>query len=96
MTGRDDIRDRIDVALEKMRAQGVEVRAIYLTEADRKALGRAIKAEWGFNGTVHPCGYRDHIVRDGKHSLIYSKQGVGFTIPKRLSHRTVAPESEAA
>lgn len=84
---RADIRERIDCALEKMRAQEVEVRAIYLTEADRAALGRAIKRDWGFKGTLHPCGYRDHIVRSGQRSVIYSKQGVGFAIPKRLSLR---------
>lgn len=87
---REDIRDRIDVALEKMRAQGVEVRAIYLTAADRKALGKAIKQEWGFKGTVHPCGYKNHIIRDGRSSMIYSKQGVGFAVPKRISHRVAA------
>lgn len=87
MNDRDDIRDRIDVALERMRAQRVEVRAIYLTEADRKALGREIKREWGLKSIVHPCAYRDHIVRSGKRSVVYSKQGVEFTIPQRLSHR---------
>lgn len=89
---RDDIRDRIDSALEKMRAQGVEVRAIYLTEIDRKALGKAIKRDWGFKGTVHPCAYRDHFVKSGKHSIIYSTHGVQFTI----SHRTVELERQAA
>lgn len=87
MTIRTDIRGRIDCALEKMRAQQVEVRAIHLTEVDLKALGRAIKRDWGFKGIVHPHGYRDHIVRSGKRSAIYSKQGVEFVIPKRLSPR---------
>jgi len=83
----DPITDRIDVALEKMRAEGVEVRAIYLTEADRTALGKAIRRQLGLRAIAHPCGYKDHIVRSGKYSVIYSKQGVGFTIPKRLSPR---------
>lgn len=84
---RTDIRDRIDCALEKMRCQGMEVRSINLTEADRKALGKAIKREWGFKGTVHPCDYKGHIVRSAKRSAIYSTHGVETYIPKKLSHR---------
>ena len=38
MTPRTDIRDRIDAALEKMAWREMEVRAIYLTEADRAGL----------------------------------------------------------
>lgn len=90
MAGRSGIRDRIDVALEKMRAEAMDVRAIYLTETDRAALGRTIKRDFGFHGIVHPHGYRDHIVRPGKHSVIYSTRGVGVTIPKRISHRVIA------
>lgn len=82
-----DIRDRIDCALEKMRCQGMEVRSIYLDDADLKSLGQAIKFEWGFAGQVHACGYRDHIVRSGRKSIIYSTHGVATAIPKKLSHR---------
>lgn len=84
---RDDIRDRIDAALEKMRWQRLEVRCILLTERDRKELGRAIRRDLGGKGRVEVCGYGGHIVRTGKQNIIYSTHGVETYIPKRLSHR---------
>lgn len=87
---RFDIRDRIDCALEKMAFQEMEVRAIYLNDADLKSLGKAIKYDWGFAGQVHAHGYRGHIVRSGTKSTIYSTHGVETVVPKRLSHRVAA------
>lgn len=87
---RFDIRDRIDCALEKMRAQEMEVRAIYLNDKDLKSLGLAIKFDWGFTGQVHAHGYRDHIVRSGNKSIIYSTHGVGVAVPLRLSAKVAA------
>ncbi|MES2902872.1 MAG: hypothetical protein V4696_01680 [Pseudomonadota bacterium] len=81
------IRDRIDAALEKMAWQRMEVRAIYLTEADLKQLNRLLSKEFGRGFKLHACGYRDHILRTGKESTIYSTHGVEVVIPKRLSHR---------
>lgn len=82
---RADIRARIDAALEKMRAREENVRAIYLCSLDRKALDRAQSKEFGLK--LHVCGYRDHIVRGGSKSVIYSIHGVGTAVPKMLSHR---------
>ncbi len=87
------IRDRIDAALEKMRWQGMEVRSINLTEKDRAELGRAIRKEMRVRGKVHPCGYRDHIVRSGTKSIIWSTHGVGTTIPQRLSPRVAVQDT---
>ncbi len=80
-----DIRDRIDAALEKMTIRQENVRAIYLCPLDRKALDRAQSKEFGLK--LHVCGYRDHIVRGGAKSVIYSTHGVGTAVPKKLSHR---------
>jgi hypothetical protein len=83
--------DRIDCALEKMRAQGMEVRAIYLSPEDDAAFVKANTRYWRkalrSRATFYCTTYRDHIVRQGKTSVIYSTVGVGVTIPKRLSHR---------
>lgn len=83
--------DRIDQALEKMRAQGMEVRAIYLDPADDATFVRANTRYWRkalqSRATFHCTTFRDHIVRQGKSSIIYSTHGVGVTIPKRLSPR---------
>jgi hypothetical protein len=87
---RFDIRSRIDAALEMMRWQNMEVRCIYLTEKERKELGRAIRRDLGGKGRVEPCGYAGHILRTGKKSCIYSTHGVETTIPKKLSHRVAA------
>ena len=82
---------RIDAALEKVALRGMEVRAIYLTEADREQLTKEMTRYWrkqlGSKAVFHPCSYRDHHIRPGKSSIIYSTHGVGVHIPKRLSAR---------
>jgi len=87
---RSCIESRIDCALEKMRAQGVEVRAIYLTKEDQAALGKEIRRRIGGKGLAVPLGYAGHIIQIGNRSTIYSKQGVEFKVPMRLSHRVAA------
>ena len=86
--------DRIDVALEKMAFEGVEVRAIYLSPEDDEAYVKAHTRFWRkalkSRATFYPTTFREHVVRSGKTSIIYSTNGVGFTIPKRLSPRTRA------
>lgn len=91
------IRDRIDAALEKMRWEKVEVRAICLNAADLKALGEAQRIASGFpkRHIFHCHGYRDHIVRPAKHSRIYSTHGREFAIPKKLSHKVTCKEALA-
>lgn len=89
-----DICERIDAALEKMAFQGLEVRAIYLSPEDDEAYVKAHTRFWrkalNSRATFYPTTYRNHFVRSGKTSVIYSIHGVGFAIPKRLSPRTKA------
>ncbi len=87
---RTDIRNRIDAALEKMAWRQMDVRAIYLNAADAKALNRVLSAEFGKPFNIHACGYRGHILRQGKRSSIFSRQGVEVAVPKLLSHRIAA------
>lgn len=85
------IHDRIDVALEKMRAQGMAVRSINLCPSDLAALNKAATEQ--FNGGRKPrmpvvaLSYCSHPVRPSKRSIVYSKQGVGVSVPCRLSRR---------
>lgn len=87
---RGAIRPRIDAALEKMRAQQVAVRAIYLDPVDLAALDRDAARRFGGGCRIHVCGYRDHVVRAGKVSRVYSVHGVEFTVPRRLSAKVAA------
>lgn len=105
---RECITDRIDCALEKMRARGMQVRAIYLTDVDRKELDRWATRRWRETGSKasayalsfkdHPIvsrklaveHFRDHEVRDGATSRVYSTHGVNVCVPARLSPRTKA------
>lgn len=82
---------RIDAALETVRWQGIAVRAIYLTEPDSRALDRVRSREYGSKLVV--LGYRDHHIRFGKRSAIYSTNGVEIAIPKRLSLRVEPPDA---
>jgi hypothetical protein len=83
---------RIEAALEKMRWRRMEVRAIYLTAEDHddfdlamaaemtKALGRRVRGSF--------LAFREHHIRRGETSAIYSTHGLAVVIPKRLSRRT--------
>lgn len=86
------ITDRIDAALEKVAFRGMEVRAIYLDDADDEAFVKAHTRFWRkalkSRAIFWPTTYRDHPVRQGSTSVIYSTHGVGVSIPKRLSART--------
>lgn len=80
--GRAPIIRRLDAALAKMHGQGMEVRAIYLTESDwdeyNDAQSKAI-------GSKCVCFlYGDFQIRSGGRSIIYSKQGVGVHVPKAV------------
>ena len=100
MKGPPSIVARLGVALEKMRAQRMEVRAIYLSPPDLAALDRFHTRAFGTKGCkIHSASYDGHIVRPGKRSRIYSTNGVEVAVPKRLSRRTAVPvdlETEAA
>lgn len=91
MRRRDNIVDRIECALEKMRARGMEVRAIYLDEEDDLAYVKANTRYWRkalkSRATFWPTMYGDHPLRTGKTSQVYSTHGVSVSIPKRLSPR---------
>ena len=85
------IHDRIDAALEKMRAQGMSVRSINLCPTDLDALNAY--ATENFNGRCKPrmpvycLSYREHAVRPSKRSNIWSTHGVPVGVPRRLSSR---------
>lgn len=89
------ITDRIDAALEKVASRGMEVRAIYLDSADDEAFVKAHTRFWRkalkSRATFYPTTYRDHPVREGDTSRIYSTHGVEVRIPKRLSPRVKVP-----
>lgn len=86
MTDLSSILDRLDAALEKMRGQSMEVRAICLTDADHLALARAM----GKARRRSVLQFRGHEIRPAKTSIVYSTHGVGVSVPKRLSHRVAA------
>ena len=83
--------ERIDAALEKAAFRQLEIRAIYLTEADHNWLDRALSRRHGVKGSF--LAYRDHQIRRGKSSVIYSTHGVGVAIPKKLSARVEMKEA---
>lgn len=76
---------RLDVALQKMSFRQMEVRAIYLTEADQKLFNRAMSKRHGMK--LSCLAYQDHQIRRGEKSIIYSTHGVGVAVPKRISSR---------
>jgi hypothetical protein len=86
-----NIIDRIDAALQKMAFRQMEVRAIYLDEADDAAFVKAFTRYWRkelkSDATFWPTEYRGHHLRKGGKSRIYSTHGVEVAIPKRLSAR---------
>lgn len=81
----DCILDRIDAALEKVRARQMEVRAIYLTRKDHDTFDKAMRKRLKIRGSF--LSYGDHQIRRGEHSIIYSTHGVGVKIPTNLSPR---------
>jgi len=89
MNRRPLIIQRIDAALEKMRAQEMEVRAIYLTAEDWDAYNRAQSKAYGCRLVAFLYG--SHEIRSGSRSIIYSTQGVGVAVPKRLSGKAEEP-----
>lgn len=88
MKRRPSIIARLDAALEKMRVQGMTVRAIYLTPEDWAAYNRAQSKAYGCRLVAFLYG--SHEIRSGKTSRIYSTQGVGVDVPKRLSAQVEA------
>jgi hypothetical protein len=89
--------DRLDAALEKMRAQQMEVRAIYLSPSDLAKLDRFHTRAFGVKGCkIHSASFDGHIVRPGQRSRIYSTNGVEVAVPKRISFRVVAVARDQA
>lgn len=88
---------RIDLALEKMRFRQMEVRAIYLDEEDRDEFDRANTRMWqaklGSKAKFFATTYREHPLRNGEKSRIYSTHGVETVIRKRLPKRTQLAEA---
>lgn len=78
---------RLDAGIAKAAALGAQIRAIYLTEADRALLTRWQTHRWrrtsGSKAIAHPCSYREHPLRTGKRTIIYTDHGVGVTVPRR-------------
>ena len=88
MTDRGAIIERIEAALEKARVRELEIRAVYLSEADWRDYDRARSRRYGSRVSCH--SHRGIPIRPGKASVIYSSHGVGIAVPKRLSHRVAA------
>lgn len=74
MSGSSCICGRIRAAIEQHRAMGCDIRAIYLTKADWRALARCESRAFGMK--LHPCAFDGHPLRTGKRSAVYSAQGV--------------------
>lgn len=87
MSGGPLIARRLDAALAKADALGARIRAIFLTEADRALLTRYETHRWrrklGSTAIFHPCSYRDHPVRTGKRTVVYTDHGVAIAVPRR-------------
>lgn len=80
--------ERIEFALQRADAQGMKVRAIYLTAEDRKELRKWTVAD---TFRLHSRGrtWEGLPLRYGKRSRLYSTQGVAVAIPVvRKSRRT--------
>jgi hypothetical protein len=94
--------DRIDAALEKARWRKLEVRGIYLDEADYFAFAKAETDRWrkasGSKVRVYPMSYGNvlilgsgcSIVKPATRSRVYAKGGETIDIPKRLSAKVAA------
>jgi hypothetical protein len=80
---------RLDAGLAKAEALGAGIRAIYLTEADWELLRRWSTRVWrrqlGSKAVFHPLAFRNHPVRSGKRTIIYTDHGVGIHVPTRLT-----------
>jgi hypothetical protein len=78
---------RLDAGIAKADALGAKIRAIYVTDADRELLTRWWTRRWrqstGSSAIAHPCSFRDHPIRFGKKTVIYTDHGVGVTVPRR-------------
>lgn len=78
---------RLDAGIAKAGALGAKIRAIYLTEADRELLRRWATHRWrrstGSSAIAIPCSFRDHPIRFGKRTIIYTDHGVGVGVPRR-------------
>lgn len=88
MSGRDCIVTRVESALERARYRGEKVRALCLSEADRKAWNKARSKEWG--SEVVSLSYCDIPIRHGERSAVYTDVGVAIYVPKRLSAKVAA------
>lgn len=90
---------RLDAGIAKADALGAQIRAIHLTEADRELLTRWWSRRWRrklqSNATFHPCAYRDHPVRAGKRTIIYTSHGLGVAVPRRLPREPTITEERS-
>ena len=86
--------NRIDAALEKVRARQMEVRAIYLDPEDDAAFIETNTKYWrkalDSRATFYATDYAGHHLRQGTRSQIFSTDGVAVAIPKKLSARVAA------
>jgi hypothetical protein len=95
---KDDIGDRIDVALEKIRWQRMGVRTITLAQEDLDELDEKLTRAFNHGVrkakrcAVKACAYGGHFVRLGPESIVYSDTGEAFKVPQRLSRRVKAPK----
>jgi excinuclease UvrABC nuclease subunit len=96
------ILDRLDAALQKARFRRLELRGIYLDEADYAAFAKAMTRRWrkasGSRAGVFPLAYDSVLiiggsamVHEAKKSAVYATSGEAVVIPKRLSPRVGKP-----
>jgi len=72
---------RLDAALDKMREQGMAVRAIYLTADDWDAYNEAQSKAYGSRLVAFQYGGIE--IRSGETSRLYSTHGVAVAVPRR-------------
>lgn len=85
---RDCIISRLDAALEKARWQGVGVKAIYLDQDDANAFDAAVSAAFAMK--LHCLAYKDHHIRYGERSRVFTDSGSEIAVPKMLSAKVRA------
>lgn len=88
MTGDPLIVRRIDAAIGRAGQLGAGIHAIALTETDRALLTRLFSHRWRrqlrSRAIFHPTEYREHPLRTGKRTMIYTNHGVAIVVPRRL------------
>ncbi len=85
---RPTMRQRLNAGLLKMMREGLEVRAIYLTEQDHNRLDREM--HWRGRPTSL-LSYQGYPIRRGKTTAIYSTHGIARSLPTLARRRRAQP-----